>query len=75
MIDPIKQAIFQRLADVCELTEDIRIGQLISFMPVMTEAEPIPNLADLEDADLLQALNRHYEDLLKWRASKAESVA
>jgi hypothetical protein len=69
MIPPLQQAILDRLAGCLELSEDIRVGQLVTFLPVLAAAETMPNLADMEDAELLQALEKLYGDLASRHAS------
>jgi hypothetical protein len=64
MISPVKQAILDRLAAVLPLAEDVRFGQLVAFLPMFSTADPPPRLGDMEDEELLQALEQHYQDLL-----------
>ena len=61
MISLRHQAILQRLAGVLELSEDMRFGQLIAFLPEFVSTDEYqPWLADMEDDELLQALECHH---------------
>jgi len=73
MISPVKQAILDRLAAVLPLAEDVRFGQLVAFLPMFSTGDPPPHLADMEDDELLQALDQHYQDLLVREARIAGS--
>jgi hypothetical protein len=73
MISPVKQAILDRLAAVLPLAEDVRFGQLVAFLPMFSTADTTPRLADMEDEELLQALEQHYRDLLAREARIASS--
>lgn len=65
MISQAQQAILERLASCLELAEDIRVGQLVSFLPIIAaDDRRTPNLADMEDEELLQALEQHHRNLL-----------
>jgi len=76
MIPSRHQAILQRLAGVLELSEDIRFGQLIAFLPeFVSNDEYQPRLADMEDEELLQALECHHQQLLERRAGMAKPRA
>jgi hypothetical protein len=71
MIPAVQQAILERLAQVLELSDDIRVGQLIAFMPEMVATEDCrPHLADMDDEELLQALENHRQDLLALKARR-----
>jgi hypothetical protein len=76
MIPPLQQAILQRLSSILELSEDIRFGQLIAFLPEFVSTDDYrPRLADMEDQELLQALESHQQQLLEWKARMAEPSA
>jgi hypothetical protein len=74
MIRPLHQSILERLAGCLELSEDIRVGQLVAFLPVLAPGETSPNLADMEDADLLQALDKLYGDLSSRSVAAADTT-
>jgi hypothetical protein len=76
MIPPLQQAILQKVSGVLELSEDIRFGQLIAFLPEFVSTDDYrPRLADMEDHELLQALENHYQQLLKSKARMPEPSA
>jgi uncharacterized protein YihD (DUF1040 family) len=59
MINPVRQELLRMLERALELDPDIRVGQLIAFLPMLVDSSIEPNLADLEDEQLLSALREH----------------
>jgi hypothetical protein len=73
VIPPLQQAILKRLAEVLELSEDIRFGQLIAFLPEFVATENYrPRLWDLEDEESLKALEIHLQQLQERQEQMAE---
>lgn len=64
MIPPIQQTLVERLARICELTPDIRFGQMMAMMSVLAEAFSDQSVWDVEDETLLTVLDQHLEDLV-----------
>ncbi|HEX5106609.1 MAG TPA: hypothetical protein VFV87_22470 [Pirellulaceae bacterium] len=71
MIQPLHQALLQRLAAVCELSPDIRFGQLVDFVGLLAAGESQRNLPDIEDDELLAALEEHHKNLLDRQSMSA----
>jgi hypothetical protein len=51
------------LADLCELSDDVRLGQLLALLGLLSEDETGRNLWDIEDEDFLAILYRHKAEL------------
>jgi hypothetical protein len=51
------------LARLSDLAPDVRIGQLVAHLGVLSEDEGGRGLGDIEDADLLNVIQRHHEEL------------
>lgn len=65
MIEPLQQDILRSLATLCELSPGVRFGQLIANLGFLAEDMSDRTLWDLEDAELLQVIERHRADLSK----------
>jgi hypothetical protein len=63
MIPPIKQDILATLASVCELSPDLRLGRLFVELGLLAEDMSGHSLADMDDRELLQLIERHHADL------------
>ena len=68
MIPRTQQAILSRLGEICELSEDIRFGQLLDFLGFLANER----LAEIDDEQLLRTIEEHRSDLLRRRALTAE---
>lgn len=71
MIDPVQQAILDRLAEVCELSDDVRFGQMIDFLAFLGKDQTGRSLAEINDEELLQVIERHRDDLARRQAAIA----
>jgi hypothetical protein len=69
MIDPLKQAILDRLSAIFAAGDDARFGQLLSFLPEYSHQQVRPQLADMEDEELLSALEEHHGNLVRRQLS------
>lgn len=59
---PLKQDILRALANLIEHARDVRFGQLIANLAVIARG-PAPEAArDLEDDELLAAIQSHIQD-------------
>jgi len=65
MIEPMQQDILRSLAALCELSPGVRFGQLIANLGFLAEDMADRILWDIEDAELLQVIERHRADLSK----------
>lgn len=74
MNNPVQQAILERLAACLELSEDIRVGQLVAFLPVLLPGDKTPNLSDVEDPELLEALDQLHSNLSSRSASITDAA-
>ncbi len=64
MIPPVQQALVERLARICELSPDIRFGQMMAMMSVLAEDVSDQSVWDFEDETLLAVLDQHLADLV-----------
>lgn len=63
MIEPVRQEILHQLTRVSELAPEMRLGQLIANMAFLAVGPWDQTLWDLEDEQLLAALQQHVADL------------
>ncbi|MGH7965831.1 MAG: hypothetical protein ACRERD_29110 [Candidatus Binatia bacterium] len=63
MIQPTQQDILRNLAVLCELSPGVRFGQLLANLSFLTEDMVDRTLWDIDDAELLQVIERHRADL------------
>ena len=63
MISPLRQEILSRLARLSELTPDMRFGQLIANLAFLASGPWDETLWNLEDDQLLAAIQKHIGDL------------
>lgn len=62
------------LAELCELSEDVRLGQLLAHLGFLGEDETGRTLWDIEDEEFLATLYRHRAELIA-RQPKEQSQA
>ena len=65
MIEPKQQDILRSLAAIYELSPGVRFGQLIANLGFLAEDMFDRTLWDIEDAELLQVIEKHKADLSK----------
>jgi hypothetical protein len=75
MTDPIRQEILKALAQLSELTPDVRFGQLIANLSYLAVGPTNEAIWDMEDHELLGAIRQHIEDLSRKEASIAGTPA
>lgn len=63
MIPPLHQSLLAKLAEASELSDDIRFGQLLDFLGFLASAKANQPLAEIEDAELLEVIEQHCEQL------------
>jgi hypothetical protein len=71
MIPPVRQEILRQLGQLSELTPDVRFGQLIANLAFLAAGPWDQTLWDLEDEQLLAAIQQHLADL----SDRQQSVA
>ena len=65
MIPPIRQEMLAKLARLCELAPDVRMGQLVAHLGFLAEDRCDRTLWDVEDQDLLAVIEQHHTELSK----------
>jgi hypothetical protein len=63
MIQQVRQEILRQLERLSELAPDVRIGQLIANLAFLAAGPWDQTLWDLEDEQLLAAIQKHLADL------------
>jgi hypothetical protein len=63
MIPATQREALNVLAELCELSDDVRFGQLLALLGLLSEDETGRNLWDIEDEDFLAILYRHKGEL------------
>ena len=51
------------LAELCELSDDVRLGQLLAHLGFLGEDQTGKSLWDIDDEQLLAILHRHRQEL------------
>jgi hypothetical protein len=65
MIPATQHALIETLADLRRLSPDVRFGQLLANLGFLVEAQTDQSLWDVEDARLLEVMEKHRVDLLR----------
>jgi hypothetical protein len=63
MMQPLHREILQKLSEICELSPDVRFGQMVDFMGFLGQDAIDQPLVQIEDEDFLKVLERHLVDL------------
>ena len=63
MIPPTQAEALAVLTEVCELSPDVRLGQLLAHLGFLGEDQTGRTLWDIEDEQLLAVLHRHRAEL------------
>jgi hypothetical protein len=64
MISATQREALTVLAELCELSEDIRIGQLVAWLGDVGEMETGRKLADIDDDQLVAVMYQHRANLV-----------
>ncbi len=64
MIAPTKQEALAVLAELCELSPDVRIGQLLAHLGFLGEDQTGRSLWDIDDEQFLAVLYHHRAELI-----------
>ncbi len=65
MITSTQFELIEKLADLQKLSPDVRFGQLLANLGFLVEDQTDQSLWDVEDARLLEVLEKHRADLLQ----------
>jgi hypothetical protein len=71
MKSTVQREILRKLASICELSPDVRLGQLIAHVGFLSEDMFDCGLGDVDDEQLLQVLERHEAELSRRRSNVA----
>ena len=71
MIDPVRQEILRQLEILSERLPEMRLGQLIADLAFLAKGPWDETLWDLEDKDLLEAIQKQLSDM----SSRTHEVA
>ncbi len=71
MINPTRCETLQALERLSELTPDVRFGQLIANLSYLAIAPTNEAIWDMEDEQLLEAIQQHMADLSQRQANVA----
>jgi hypothetical protein len=69
MIQATQHELIERLADLQQLSPDVRFGQLMANIGFLVEDQTDQSLWDVEDARLLEVMEKHRVDLLRRQQS------
>ena len=71
MIPPIQQTIVEKLASLCGLSPEIRVGQMLANLGFLSEEFTNQSLWDIEDEQLLNVIEIHLAQLSERQAAIA----
>ena len=72
MIPPTQREALDVLVEVCEMSPDVRLGQLLAHLGFLGEDQTGRSLADIDDEQLLAVLYHHRSELA---ARQPEQIA
>jgi hypothetical protein len=73
MIPPTQREALAVLAEVCELSPDVRLGQLFAHLGFLGEDQAGRSLWDIDDEQLLAVLRHHRAELAARRPEPPSS--
>ncbi len=65
MIQATQHELIEKLAELQQLSPDVRFGQLLANLGLLVEDQTDQSLWDVEDATLLEVIEKHRTDLLR----------
>ena len=71
MLDPVRQEALRVLAELSEVAQEIRLGQLLVNLSYMARGLSTEAIWDMEDEELLAVARQHLE---QWRSRRASEV-
>ncbi len=74
MISTNQQTIIEKLLVLCDLSPDIRFGQLMANLGFLSEEFENQSLWDIEDEQLLNVIETHLAQLSKRQAAIAQQA-
>ena len=74
MISQIQQAIIEKLLALCDLSADIRFGQLMANLGFLSEEFENQSLWEIEDDQLLNVIEIHLAQLNQRHAAIAQQA-
>ena len=72
MISPIQQTIVEKLLALCDLSSEIRFGQMMANLGFLSEEFENQSLWDIEDEQLLKVIEIHLAQLSQRQAAIAQ---
>jgi len=75
MISPERREILRLLESLSELAEDMRFGQLVCNLVTLAGGRDAGAIWEIEDEELLPAVRKFTEDLMRRRASSSPTTA
>jgi hypothetical protein len=73
MIPATPHELIEKLSDLQQLSPDVRFGQLLANVGFLVEDQTDQSLWDVEDARLLEVMEKHRVDLLQRKRTDAAS--
>ena len=67
MIPATQHELIEKLTDLQQLSPDVRFGQLLANLGLLVADQTDQSLWDVEDARLLEVMEKHRVDLLRRR--------
>jgi hypothetical protein len=64
MIQATQHELIEKLAELQQLSPDVRFGQLLANVGFLVQDQTDQSLWDVEDATLLEVIEKHRADLL-----------
>ncbi len=71
MIPVTQHELIEKLTDLQQLSPDVRFGQLLANIGFLVEDQTDQSLWDVEDARLLEVMEKHRTDLLQRQPTDA----
>jgi hypothetical protein len=65
MIQATQHGLIEKLAELQQLSPDVRFGQLLANLGLLVEDQTDQSLWDVEDTILLEVIEKHRADLLR----------
>ena len=65
MIPATHHPLIEKLADLRQLSPEVRFGQLLANLGFLVEDQTDQSLRDVEDSRLLEVMEKHRVDLLR----------
>ena len=65
MIQTTQHDLIEKLVDLQQLSPDVRFGQLLANLGFLVEDQTDRSLWDVEDASLLDVMEKHRVDLIR----------